>query len=189
MKRSLGVKAWLYPMPVLVIGTYNDDGTPDAMTMAWGGLCDYDKVALNLDEAHLTSDNVAKRMAFTLAVADGAHIAEADYVGTVSGRDVPDKVARAGLHAAKSEHVDAPVFEEFPVTLECKVLELQHGVAGFRVIGQIVNTLADASVVDETGEVDAAKADGAIFETAGRAYFRTGEKLGGAWELGQKFNK
>ncbi len=189
MKQSLGVKAYLYPMPVLVIGTYNDDGTPDAMTMAWGGLCDYDKVALNLEEAHLTSSNVAKRMAFTLAVADCAHIAEADYVGTVSGKTVPDKTARCGLHAVKSEHVDAPVFEEFPVTLECKVLELQHGIAGFRVIGQIVNTLADERVVGADGEIDSAKVDGAIFETSGRTYCRTGETLGGAWDIGQKFGK
>ncbi len=189
MKKSLGVKGALYPMPVLVIGTYNDDGTPDAMTMAWGGMCDYDKVALNLDEAHLTASNVAKRMAFTLAVADCAHIAEADYVGTVSGNDVPDKVAQCGLHAVKSEHVDAPVFEEFPVTLECKVLEIQSGIAGFRVIGEIVNTLADESCIADDGEIDLVKADGAIFETSHRAYYRTGEKLGGAWELGQRFSK
>lgn len=189
MKKSLGVKAYLYPMPALVIGTYNDDGTPNAMTMAWGGLCDFDKVALNLEESHLTSDNVAKRMAFTLAVPDCAHAAEADYVGTVSGHDVPDKVARCGLHAVKSENVDAPVFEEFPVTLECKVLELQHGIAGFRVIGQIVNTLADESVISGDGEIDSDKTDGLIFETSQRTYRRTGEKLGGAWDMGRKFEK
>lgn len=189
MKKSLGVKGSLYPMPVFVIGTYNDDGTPDAMTMAWGGLCDFDKIALNLEEDHLTSANIVKRMAFTIAAADAAHIAEADYVGTVSGKKVPDKVERCGLHAVKSDHVDAPVFEEFPVTFECKVLELQHGIAGFRVIGEIVNTLAEESVIGDDGEIDLIKADGAIFETSHRAYYRTGEKLGGAWEIGLKFSK
>ena len=189
MKTSLGAKAYLYPMPVLVIGTYNDDGTPDAMTMAWGGVCDFGKVALNLEEEHLTSDNVAKRMAFTLAVADAAHIAEADYVGTVSGKKVPDKVARCGLHAVKSEHVDAPVFEEFPITLECKVLELQHGIAGFRVIGEIVNTLADSRVLGEDGEIDSDKVSAAIFDTARSAYYVSGAKIGDAWKTGEKFAK
>lgn len=184
MKQSLGAKAYLYPMPVLVIGTYNDDGTPDAMTMAWGGVCDFGKVALNLEEEHLTSDNVKKHMAFTLAIADSAHIAEADYVGTVSGKKVPDKVAKCGLHAVKSAHVDAPVFEEFPLTLECKVLELQHGIGGFRVLGEIVNTLADPSILGADGEIDSEKVDAAIFDTAHSAYYRTGEKLGTAWEMG-----
>lgn len=189
MKKSLGAKTYLYPMPVLMVGTYNDDGTPDLMTMAWGGVCDYDKVELNLDEAHRTADNIKKRGAFTLAICDGAHIAEADYVGSVSAKQDPQKVERSGLRFTKSDHVDAPVFEDFPLTLECTADALEHTIAGFQVIGKVVNTLADERILGENGEILAEKMDAVIFETASRSYWRTGEKIGNAWEMGKKFMK
>lgn len=185
MKISLGVKPYLFPMPVLVIATYNEDGTPDIMTMAWGGICDYTKVALNLDENHATADNIKRRGAFTLAIADAAHITEADFAGLVSWKQDPDKFKKTGLHAVKSAAVDAPVIEEFPLTLECTAAELQHTIAGFRVIGNIENVLADERILDEEGTVDVRKLDAAVFDSARPGYYRLGEKIADAFSCGK----
>ena len=189
MKKSLGVKPYLFPMPVFVIGTYNDNGTPDLMTMAWGGLCDYTMVALNLDEGHRTSDNIKKRKAFTLAVADCAHIKEADFAGIVSANDDPDKFKKTGLHAVHSDKVDAPVFEEFPLTMECTAAELQHTIAGFRVIGKIENLLADQRILDEKGNINVQALAAAIFDSAIPAYYRLGEKVADAFSCGKSLGK
>ena len=121
MKKSLGVKPYLYPMPVLMIATYGEDETVDVMNMAWGGICGNNMVALNITESHKTAKNIKARGAFTVSVADAAHLKEADYFGMASANNAADKFARTGLHAVRSEHVDAPVVEEFPLTLECKV--------------------------------------------------------------------
>lgn len=189
MKKSLGVKPYLFPMPVFVLGTYNDDGTPDLMTMAWGGLCDYTMVALNLDEGHRTSDNIKKRKAFTLAIADCAHIKEADFAGLVSANDDPKKFEKTGLHAVKSDKVDAPVFEEFPFTMECTAAELQHTIAGFRVIGNIENILADERILDAEGNVNVQALDAAIFDAAHPAYYHLGEKAADAFSCGKSLEK
>ena len=114
MKKDLGVKPYVFPMPVLLISTYNADNTVDVMNMAWGGVCGSNMVALNIDEDHKTSQNIKERMAFTLSVADIPHIEAADFFGIASGNKMADKFERSGLHAVKSEKVDAPVVEEFP---------------------------------------------------------------------------
>ena len=152
-----------YPQPVLVIGTYDENGTPDAMNVGWGGLVGSVYVELNISEGHKTTANLRKKGAFTVSFADQAHLVEADYVGLVSGNTTPDKIARAGLHPLKSEFVDAPLFEEFPLTLECEVAEITDGPGGLRVIGRVVNMSADESILGEDGLVDA---DGSAASTA-----------------------
>ena len=124
-----------YPQPVLVIGTYDENGTPDAMNVGWGGLVGSVYVELNISEGHKTTANLRKKGAFTVSFADQAHLVEADYVGLVSGNTTPDKIARAGLHPLKSEFVDAPLFEEFPLTLECEVAEITDGPGGLQIEG------------------------------------------------------
>ena len=119
MLKDLGVKPYTFPMPVLMIATYGEDGKVDVMNMAWGGVCAENMVALNIDEEHKTSENIKKRGAFTLSVADVAHIEEADFFGIATGNKMADKFERTGMHAVKSARVDAPVIEEFPLTLEC----------------------------------------------------------------------
>lgn len=123
MKKDLGVKPYLFPMPVLMISTYNEDGTVDVMNMAWGGICAQNMVSLNIDEDHKTSENIKKRGAFTLSIADIPHMEAADFFGIASGNKMADKFQRSGLTAVKSEKVDAPIVEEFPLTLECRVAE------------------------------------------------------------------
>lgn len=109
MKKDLGVKPYLFPMPVLMIATYGDDGTVDVMNMAWGGICAENMVSLNIDADHKTAKNIKKRGAFTLSIADIPHIQAADFFGIASGNKMEDKFARSGLTAVKSEKVDAPV--------------------------------------------------------------------------------
>ncbi len=189
MKKDLGVKDYVFPMPVLMIATYCDDGTVDVMNMAWGGICDSDKVALNISESHKTAENIKKRMAFTLSIADIPHLEAADFFGIASGNKMPDKFERSGLHAVKSEKVDAPVVEEFPLTLECRVMEYHHNDYGFRVVGQIVNVLAEESVLDEKGKVDPKRLNAFVFDTFQSGYYAIGEKVGQAWSSGKDLMK
>ena len=126
-----------YPQPVLVVGTYDQDGIPDAMNVGWGGLVGGTYVELNISRGHKTTENIRQKRAFTLSFADQANLVAADYVGLVSGYDVPDKIARAGLHPIRSDFVDAPLFEELPLTLECQVVELtEEGPGGVRIVGR-----------------------------------------------------
>ncbi len=189
MLKDLGVKPYVFPMPVLMIATYGENDKVDVMNMAWGGVCAENMVALNIDEDHKTTENIKKRNAFTLSIADTLHIEEADFFGIASGNKMSDKFERSGLHANKSTHVDAPVIQEFPLTLECKVVECQHTVYGFRVLGEIVNVLADEKVLNEKGKVDAAKLNAFVFDQMQNGYYAIGEKIGQAWHTGAKLMK
>ena len=187
--KSFGVKPYLFPMSVYMIGTYNEDGSMDQMAMAWGGICAEDMVALNLEEAHKTVANLKARGAFTLAVPGVDTIKECDYLGTASAVDFPDKCAKAGLHAVKSEHVDAPVVPEFPLTLECVVEKFEDEPYGLRVLGRIVNVLADEKVLDEKGEIDSGKLNTFLFDQMRNGYYAVGEHLGQAWDIGMEYMK
>lgn len=189
MKKDLGVKPYLFPMPVLMIATYGDDGTVDVMNMAWGGICAENMVSLNIDTDHKTAKNIKKRGAFTLSIADIPHIQAADFFGIASGNKMEDKIARSGLTAVKSEKVDAPVVQEFPLTLECKVVEDKMEVYGHHVLGEIVGVLADESVLDETGKVDASKLNAFVFDQFRSGYYAIGEKVGQAWHTGAPLMK
>lgn len=189
MKKDLGVKPYLFPMPVMMIATYGDDGTVDVMNMAWGGICAENMVSLNIDADHKTAKNIKKRGAFTLSIADVPHIQAADFFGIASGNKMEDKFARSGLTAVKSEKVDAPVVQEFPLTLECKVVEDKMEVYGHHVLGEIVGVLADESVLDETGKVDASKLNAFVFDQFRSGYYAIGEKVGQAWHTGAPLMK
>ena len=186
MLKNLGVKPYTFPMPVLMIATYGEDGKVDVMNMAWGGVCAENMVALNIDEDHKTSANIKARGAFTLSIADIPHIEAADFFGIATGNKMEDKFERSGLHAVKSGRVDAPVVEEFPLTLECKVVECQHTAYGFRVLGEIVNVLADEKVLDEKGKVIPEKLNAFVFDQCRSGYYAVGEKVGQAWQTGAK---
>lgn len=189
MKKELGVQPYLFPMPVLMIATYGDGDTVDVMNMAWGGICAENMVSLNIDEDHKTSENIKKRGAFTLSIADVPHIEAADFFGIASGNKMSDKFERSGLTAVKSEKVDAPIVQEFPLTLECKVVEDKMEAYGHHVIGEIVGVLADESVLDEKGKVDAAKLNAFVFDQFRSSYYAIGEKVGQAWHTGAPLMK
>lgn len=184
MTKDFGAKPYLFPMPTYMIGTYNEDDSVDVMMMAWGGICAEDMVALNLDAEHKTVANLETRKAFTLAVPGTDTLKESDFLGIASANNMRDKFARSGLHAVKSGRVDAPVITEYPLTLECEVVEMQEQPYGLRVLGKIVNVLADESVLDEAGKIDAGKLHAFAFDQMRNGYYALGEKVGQAWHSG-----
>ena len=189
MLKALGSLPAVFPMPVLMVATYGEDGTIDIMNVAWGGICGMDKIALNLASERKTLKNILAKKAFTVALADEAHIKEADFFGTASGNTMPDKFARTGLHAVKSANVDAPVIQEFPVTMECRLEEVRDCFGEQRVVGTIVNVLADEKVLDEKGKVDASKLGAIMFDQFRNTYYSVGKEIAKAWRVGAEFMK
>ena len=162
MRTKLKITEGIFPMPVLMVATYNEDGSVNVMNAAWGTMQERDTVALNLTETHKTVQNIKARGAFTVSIADAAHIVEADYFGVESGNKVADKFARSGLTASKAETVDAPVINEFPICLECRFIEYQNNEYGCGVIGKVVNVTADESVMVD-GKIDMSKVNAIAF--------------------------
>lgn len=189
MKKDFGAKPYLFPMPTYMIGTYNEDKTVDVMMMAWGGICAEDMVELNLDADHKTSANLKATGAFTLAIPGADTIRESDFFGIASANKVKNKFEISGLHAVKSERVNAPVIEEYPVTLECVVEKMVNESYGLRVLGRIVNVLADEGVLDEKGKIDAGKINAFMFDQMQNGYYSVGEKIGQAWNSGAELMK
>lgn len=180
MRKNFGTKSWFYPLPVLIVGTYNEDGTADAMNAAWGGLYDADKVILCLSAGHRTTKNIQARGAFTVSFADAAHVVPSDYVGMVSANSEPQKIAKSGFHTVKSGFVDAPLIDELPVALECQLLKVNED---GNIIGRIVNVSADESVLTDGG-IDLAKFRPLSFEPVHNRYHVLGEAVGHAFQDG-----
>lgn len=183
MRKDFGVKPWVYPLPVLIIGTYNEDGSADAMNAAWGGLYDSSHVVLCLSAGHKTTKNIRERKAFTVSFADAGHVVPADYVGMASANDIADKMEKAGFPAEKSRFVDAPVICELPMALECTLEKV--GEDG-NIIGKIVNVNADESILGGDGMVDVSKLKPIAFDPVHNAYHVLGEKVGNAFSDGNK---
>ncbi|MGI6233460.1 MAG: flavin reductase family protein, partial [Prevotella sp.] len=169
MKKNLGDKIVFAPQPVLIIATYDENGNPNAMNAAWGGQISFHEIELNLSP-HKTTENLNVKKAFTVSFADKNHVKEADYFGLVSGHKVPDKIDKAGMHTVKSEHVDAPVIEEFPLTLECEVTAITPLGRDVQVKARVVNVLADESILDENGKVDLDKLQPLVYDPSYRVY-------------------
>ena len=183
MRKNFGAKTWLYPMPVHIIGTYDENNAPNAMNAAWGGIYDTNQVMVCLSHDHKTTENIKKTGAFTLSFATAGKVVPCDYVGIVSANDVPDKFAKVGFHATRSEFVNAPIIDELPMTVECKLIKFnEDGIC----IGEIVNVSADESVLDENGRIDAKKVDPIIYDSVTHAYWSFGEKVGQAFSDGKK---
>ena len=189
MTKNFGVKPYLFPMPTYMIGTYNEDDSVDVMMMAWGGICAEDMVALNLEAEHKTVANLETRKAFTLAVPGTDTLRESDCLGIATSNKMADTFERTELHAVKSSRVDAPVITEYPLTLECEVVEMQSQPYGLRVLGRIVNVIADEKVLDGTGKIDAGKLQAFAFDQMQNGYYAIGEKVGQAWHSGADLMK
>ena len=183
MRKNFGAKPFMYPMPVLTIATYNDDGTPNAMNAAWGCIADMNRIAIYVSAGHKTMANIHARSAFTVSMADADHIAACDYVGIVSGNDVPDKFAKTGLHVTKSAFVDAPVIDELPMTLECRMVS--YDAESELLIGEIINISADESILTD-GKIDPEKLRPITFDPVHNAYRVIGEQVGKAFSDGAK---
>lgn len=184
MRKNFGPKSFLYPMPVLIIATYNDDGTPNAMNAAWGCIADADKIAIYLESSHKTVKNILARKAFTVSMADAEHVVASDYVGVVSGNNDADKFEKSGFTSFKSEFVDAPLIEQLPMALECKMIS--YDTETELMIGEIVNICADEKILNEKGKIDPFKLRPITYDPVNHDYITLGEKVGNAFEDGLK---
>ena len=182
MRKNFGPKAWLYPMPVLVIGSYDENGIADAMNAAWGGISLEDRISICVDDAHKTTANVLARKAFTVHVADVKNLVACDYVGCVSANKTPDKLAKTGWTVTKSGFVDAPVIEDLPIVLECELVGYDK--SDCRMVGRIVNVGIDEAVLTADGKVDVARLAPIAFDPVNHVYHRLGEAVGTAFKAG-----
>ncbi len=182
MRKNLKPKATIYPLPVLIVGTYDENGTPNAMNAAWGTVCDTAQVAVVLSASHKTVKNLLKTKAFTVGIADGKNVVAADYVGLVSANNVPDKLAKTGWHITKGEFVNAPVIEDLPLVLECKLVSYDEETE--ICIGEVVNVSADEGIVGENGQIDVKKLNPLCYASGVREYYTLGEKVGKAFSDG-----
>lgn len=186
MRKNFGAKCWLYPMPVFIVGSYDENGTPNAMNAAWGGMYDTNQVMVCLADDHKTTDNIRKSGAFTVSFATAETVIPCDYVGITSANDLPNKLEIAGFHTVKSEFVNAPVILELPMTVECKLIKFnEDGIC----IGEVVNVSADESILDENGKVDVKRLDPIIYDSVNHFYWNFGNKVGSAFSEGKKLLK
>lgn len=183
MKKNFGKQTFLYPMPVLIIGTYNEGGVPDAMNAAWGGIFNTNQICICLDKSHKTVANVKARKAFTVSVADADTVVQSDYVGIVSANSVPDKIEKAGLKNSKSTFVDAPVFDAYKMVLECEFVSYNDETE--QLVGNIVNVAADESVLTD-GKIDPQKLKPITFDPVNKKYIQLGNIVGDAFSIGKK---
>jgi len=182
MRKNFGVKAILYPMPVLIIGSYDEGGIPDAMNAAWGGICEETQISICVSTGHKTTKNILAKGAFTVSVADAENVVPADYVGVVSGNKVPNKIEKTGWHAVKSTFVDAPLFAELPMALECKLVS--YDAESCRLVGEIVNVCADEKILGADGMIDLAKFIPITYDPVHHTYRKLGEEVGKAFSDG-----
>lgn len=185
MKKQIETTEAIFPMPVLMVATFNEDGTVDVMNAAWGTMLERDKVALNLTETHKTVQNIKARKGFVVHIADAKHVAEADYFGVVSGKNEKDKFAKSGMTFTKSELVDAPVINEFPIAMECEFMEYQSDDTGLGVIGKVVRTsVEEDNLKDEKVDIDSLQA--IAFDPYTHGYYKVAGRVGDAFKDGLK---
>lgn len=186
MKKNIGVKTALYPMPVFIIGTYDENGTPDAMNAAWGGIADDNQINICVSPSHKTVKNLLKTNAFTVHLADSKHVAECDYLGLVSGNKESEKLKKCDFHTVKSSFVNAPVIEELPFVLECKVISYDEKTC--RLLGSIENIAIEETCLTEDGKVDVKKLSPVTYDSFNHDYIELGNIVGKAFSDGKKFS-
>ena len=185
MKKQIKTTEAIFPMPVLLISTFNEDGSVDVMNAAWGTMLDRDMVALNLTETHKTVENIKARKGFVIHIADAKHVVEADFFGVVSGHKDPEKFKKSGLSFTKSELVDAPIINELPIAMECEFVQYQNDDTGLGVIGKVVRTsVEEANLID--GKVDIDSLEAITFDPYTHGYYKVVGRVGEAFRDGLK---
>lgn len=184
MRKNFGAKTYVFPMPVFVIGTYNDDGTPNAMTASWGGISGDKEISVCVSPSHRTAENIISRRAFSVSVADTENVAQADFVGIVSATKESGKMSKTGWTVIKSECVDAPLFDKLPFTLECRVKS--YDAEAHKLVGEIINMSADESILDENGTIDLEKFRPITYVSPHHTYRVLGDVVGKAYGEGNK---
>ena len=186
MMKSFDSKPWILPQPVLIIGTYDKEGKPNAMNAAWGGQWDMHEIMISLG-AHATTDNLAENPDFTVAFATKETMVSADYVGIVSGRNTYDKMVKTGWTVEKAPNVNAPVFKAFPMTLECRVKQkIDESETGYYLIAEIISILCDENYLAEDGKPDVEKMELITFDPVHHTYIQLGKTVGKAFSDGKQ---
>ena len=185
-RKNFGPNSFITPEPVLMIAAYDEEGTPDIMNAAWGGVSGANQISMCISPGHKTVKNILLKKAFTVSFATADKVIESDYVGIVSANDVPDKFARAGFTATKSEFVDAPLVDQYPVALECEMVS--YDADTHIMIGKIVNVSADECVLTD-GAIDLGKLQPVVFDSSKNTYRVVGEKVGDAWGSGKRIQE
>lgn len=184
--KSFGKKAWMLPQPVLIIGTYDKNGKPNAMNAAWAGQWDNHDVMISMGK-HQTTENLNLKGEFTVAFATAETMVASDFVGIVSQKNDADKMAKTGWTAVRAEHVDAPVYTDFPMTLECRIKEkLYESESGYYIIAEIVNILCEEKYLAEDGKPDVEKMNLITFDPVHMGYIQLGKRVGQAFGEGKK---
>lgn len=186
MRKNFGSKAWSYPQPVLMIGSYDENGVPDLMNAAWGMMSDFDQISLCLSASHKTMKNILSQKAFTVSMAVEDCIAACDYAGLVSANKIPDKFEKSGLHAQKSAFVNAPVVKELPMTLECEMISYDS--ESEILTGKIVNVSAEESILTN-GKIDPSKLRPVAFDPVNMKYLALGKAVANAFAAGKELMK
>ena len=175
--KSFGQKPWVLPQPVLIIGTYNSDGTPNAMNAAWGGQWDAKEIVISMG-AHATTENLARCNEFTVAFATKDTMVASDFVGIVSAKNVPEKMQNTGWKAIKADNVNAPVFTDFPMTLECRILrKIDESEEGYYIVAEIVNILVNEEYLEEDGKPNVEKMQLITYDPVHHGYIALGERV------------
>ena len=182
MRKNFGSNPYCYPQPVFIIAAYGENGVPNCMNAAWGGISDDRELSICISAGHKTTANILHSRAFTVSMATADQLIACDYVGIVSGNHVPDKFTRAGFHATPSEFVEAPLIDELPMAVECELVSYDPETC--RLVGRIVNVSADESVLGENGKVDPAKLRPITFDPMNNNYVVLGETVGQAFKSG-----
>ena len=184
--KSFGQKAWMLPQPVLILGTYNADGSANAMNAAWGGQWDAKEIMISMG-AHATTENLARCPEFTVAFATRDTMVAADFVGIVSAKNDPEKMQKTGWKVQRAENVDAPVFADFPMTLECRILrKIDESEEGYYIVAEIVNVLVNEDFLAEDGKPDVEKMHLIVYDPVHHGYMLVGERIGNAFADGKK---
>ena len=182
MRKNLGVKPYLYPQLVMIIGTYDKDGKTNAMNAAWGGMADYDKIFVCMS-SHKTTENIEITKEFSVSIGDASHVVECDYVGIVSANQEVNKMEKSKFTTSKAEFVNAPIINELPLCLECKLIKvLEEDLY----LAQIVNVNADESILDENGKVSLEKFVPISYDPSTHGYYKVSGRVGNAFKDGNK---
>ncbi len=183
MRKNFGTQSWLFPMPVLIIAAYDQEGRPNVMNAAWGGMHTDGTIGICITESHKTTQNILSTRAFTVSMATAEQVVACDYVGIISGNKEPEKFAKAGFHATPSQFVNAPLIDELPMALECELISYDHDTN--HLTGRIVNICAEESILTE-GKIDLSKLRPITYDPIHHDYVELGAKVGKAFSDGRK---
>ncbi|MDO4554260.1 MAG: flavin reductase family protein [Lachnospiraceae bacterium] len=184
MRKNFGSKPWTYPQTVFIIATYDEKGIADAMNAAWCGISDTNQISMCLSKGHKTVKNILAKKEFTISMATAKYVAECDYVGIISGNNVPDKLSKCGFHTTKAEMVDAPLIDELPMAIECRLQSYDENTG--LMLAEIINVCADESILTD-GNIDPAKLEPITFDGVNNTYIKLGDVVGNAFSDGKKF--